>query len=213
MTVNDTTNSLSTKIIFGSNKKPQSSFNYRDMGNVDSNCSHISMTEKGVLFDNFAEDEHCIFDEKNRPVFPGYKYEFGKSTYRGEEVGEGGYVYSEPGMYGNVAILDIASMHPTSVINENLFGDEYTARFKEIVDTRLAIKHKDFDFARKAMGGALEKYLKDESVAKDLSNALKTVINSVASPRWATSSPSCCKSRRRGVPAGLENRAGAGDPD
>ena len=179
MTVNDTTNSLSTRIIFGSNKKPQSSFNYRDMGNVDSNCSHISMTEKGVLFDNFAEDEHCIFDEKNRPVFPGYKYEFGKSTYRGEEVGEGGYVYSEPGMYGNVALLDIASMHPTSVINENLFGDEYTAKFKEIVDTRLAIKHKDFDFARKAMGGALEKYLKDESVAKDLSNALKTVINSV----------------------------------
>lgn len=70
-------------------------------------------------------------------------------------------------------------MHPTSVINENLFGDEYTAKFKEIVDTRLAIKHKDFDFARKAMGGALEKYLKDESVAKDLSNTLKTVINSV----------------------------------
>ena len=179
MTVNDPTNALSTRIIFGSNKKPQSSFNYRDMGNVDSNCSHISMTEKGVLFDNFAEDEHCIFDEKNRPVFPGYKYEFGKSTYRGEEVGEGGNVYSEPGMYGNVALLDIASMHPTSVINENLFGDEYTAKFKEIVDTRLAIKHKDFDFARKAMGGALEKYLKDESVAKDLSNALKTVINSV----------------------------------
>lgn len=49
MTVNDTTNSLSTRIIFDSNKKPQSSFNYRDMGNVDSNCSHISMTEKGVL--------------------------------------------------------------------------------------------------------------------------------------------------------------------
>lgn len=30
-------------------------------------------------------------------MFPGYKYEYGKSTYRGEEVGEGGYVSSEPG--------------------------------------------------------------------------------------------------------------------
>ena len=40
--------------------------------------------------------------------------------YRGEEVGEGGYVYSEPGMYGNVALLDIASMHPHSAIAEVL---------------------------------------------------------------------------------------------
>ena len=34
MTVNDTTNSLTTKIIFGSNRKPQDQFNYRDMGDV-----------------------------------------------------------------------------------------------------------------------------------------------------------------------------------
>ena len=179
MSVNSTTNSLSTRIIFGDNRKPQSSFKYRDMGKVDNTCSTVSMTKTGMLFDNFAEDEHTMFDGDNNPVFPGYKYELGKSTYRGELVGEGGYVYSEPGMYGNVALLDIASMHPTSAINENLFGDVYTAKFKEIVDTRLAIKHKDFDSARKAMGGALEKYLKDERVAKDLSNALKTVINSV----------------------------------
>lgn len=69
--------------------------------------------------------------------------------YRGEEVGEGGYVYAEPGMYGNVALLDIASMHPSSIVAENLFGDEYTKRFKDILDARIAIKHKDFDKARK----------------------------------------------------------------
>src|SRR5207344_436925 len=28
--------------------------------------------------------------------FPGYVYDFGKSTYRDEVVGEGGYVYAEP---------------------------------------------------------------------------------------------------------------------
>jgi len=177
--VNTTTNSLSTRIIFGDNKTPQDEFNYRDMGKVDDKCSTISMTDKGVLFDNFADDEHCLFDEFNRPVFPGYKYEAGKSHYRGEVVGEGGYVYSEPGMYGNVALLDIASMHPTSAIQENLFGDVYTKKFKEIVDARLAIKHKDLDSARQMLGGALAKYLDDESLLKDLSTALKIVINSV----------------------------------
>jgi hypothetical protein len=29
--------------------------------------------------------------------FPGYKFEMGKSSYRGEDPGEGGYVYAEPG--------------------------------------------------------------------------------------------------------------------
>ena len=32
MTVNDTTNSLTTRIIFGGNKRPQDQFNYRNMG-------------------------------------------------------------------------------------------------------------------------------------------------------------------------------------
>lgn len=113
------------------------------------------------------------------PFFPGYKFEGGKSTYRGIEVGEGGYVYAEPGMYGNVAVLDVASMHPSSIIAENLFGDQYTKTFKDILDARIAIKHKDFDAARKMLGGKLSKYLDDESQAKELSNALKIAINSV----------------------------------
>jgi len=169
MTVNDTTNTLTAKIIFGNNKKPQDQFNYRNMG---------EMTEDNVLYNEFG-DEYTVFDEKGRPIFPGYIFENGKSTYRGEEVGEGGYVYAEPGMYGNVALLDIASMHPSSIVAENLFGDEYTQRFKEILDARIAIKHKDFDKARKMLGGALAKYLTDENTAADLSTALKIAINSV----------------------------------
>jgi hypothetical protein len=82
-------------------------------------------------------------------------------------------------MYGNVALLDIASMHPSSIVAENLFGDEYTQRFKEILDARIAIKHKDFDKARKMLGGALAKYLTDENTADDLAYALKIAINSV----------------------------------
>src|SRR5690606_17909232 len=94
-------------------------------------------------------------------------------------VGDGGYVYSEPGMYGNVALLDVASMHPSSIVAEELFGEIYTQRFKELLDARIAIKHKDFDKARKMLGGALAKYLTDENTAEDLSTALKIAINSV----------------------------------
>ena len=78
-----------------------------------------------------------------------------------------------PGMYGNVALLDIASMHPASIIAEESFGPEYTKTFSDIVNARLAIKHKDIDKARKMMGGKLEKHLTDEESIKGLSNALK----------------------------------------
>jgi hypothetical protein len=178
MTVNDTTNSLTTRIIFGGNKKPQASFNYRDMGDESQIDGRHTFTNNGVFFNEFG-DEYTVFDKNGRPIFPGYKFEGGVSTYRGEEIGEGGYVYSEPGMYGNVALLDIASMHPSSIIAEQLFGPVYTKRFEEIKEARVAIKHKDFDKARKMLGGALAKYLDDESSAADLAQALKIAINSV----------------------------------
>ena len=177
MTVNDTTNSLTTRIIFGGNKRPQDQFNYRNMGDT----SQIYDPNKDLPF-TFGEeeyDEYTAFDKKKRPIFPGYKFEGGKSLYRGEEVGEGGYVYAEPGMYGGIALLDIASMHPSSIIAEELFGPEYTKRFQEIKDARVEIKHKNFEKARKMLNGALAKYLTDEGSADSLAQALKIAINSV----------------------------------
>lgn len=144
LTVNDTTQMHTAKIIFGNEKKPQSKFVYTDLSEM----------------------------------FPGYKFDAGKSYYRGEEPGEGGYVYSEPGMYTDVALLDIASMHPHSLISLNLFGP-YTENFKQLLDARLAIKHKDFDSAKKMLNGALEPYLESEDQATALAYALKIVINSV----------------------------------
>lgn len=166
-TPNDSTNTLSIKFIFGDNRKPQSEFNYRDMGDEDQIDYYI------------FNDQFCAFTKDNKPIFPGYKYEHGISTYRGEEVGEGGYVYAEPGIHENVALLDIASMHPSTIRAEVLFGEEYTQRFAEIVDIRLAIKHKDFDKVRHMLNGKLAKYLTDEGSAKSLAQALKIVINSV----------------------------------
>ena len=108
--------------------------------------------------------------------FPGYEYVGGKNMYRGEDVGKGGYVYAEPGIYRNVALLDVASMHPSSIIALNLFGD-YTPCYKELIDIRIAIKHKDFDTARRMFDGKLERYLTDEDSADMLSKALKLPIN------------------------------------
>ena len=82
-------------------------------------------------------------------------------------------------MYFNTGLFDISSMHPSSIRAENLFGDEYTKRFGEIVDMRLAIKHKDFDTAKTLLNGALTKYLDDPGKAKGLAQALKIVINAV----------------------------------
>lgn len=183
MKVNDTTNSLTTRIIFGSNRSPQDQFKYRNLGDTRPN-DYWSPDTKGHMVDI----DYTKFLAPNKPVFPGYRFEYGRSFYRGEEVGEGGYVYAEPGMYFNVVTFDVASMHPSSIIAENLFGDNYTARFKELLDARIAIKHKDYERAKKMLNGVLAKYLDDESMAifsacesalAILSQALKIAINSV----------------------------------
>lgn len=111
-------------------------------------------------------------------TFPGYNYEAGISTYRGETTGEGGYVYAEPGMYTNVAVLDVASMHPTSIEQLNMFGP-YTKNFSALKSARIAIKRKDFDTAKKMLNGILEPYLDNPDNAEALSYALKIIINIV----------------------------------
>lgn len=178
LSVNDTTNSLTTKIIFGNNRKPQDQFNYRNMGEYELDETKVMLVDNEALVSKF-NDEYSLFTANDKPIFPGYIFDRGKSTYRDEEVGEGGYVYAEPGIYTDVALLDVASMHPHSILAEELFGPEYTQRFKEIVEARVAIKHKDFEKAKTMLNGALAKYLHDENVAADLANALKTAINSV----------------------------------
>ena len=111
-------------------------------------------------------------------MFPGYVFDHGHSSYRGEDPGEGGYVYAEPGMYGNVALLDIASMHPTSIEQLNLFG-AYTPRFSEIKQARIVVKHHEYDKAKTLLNGALAEFLGSDDDADALAYALKIVINSV----------------------------------
>ena len=111
--------------------------------------------------------------------FPGYVFSYGKSFYKDEDPGEGGYVYAEPGVYENVTLLDVASMHPTSAIELDMFG-VYTKNFKALMEGRLCCKHNDMDGLMSMFDGKLKEILEqDDLTLKDISNGLKTAINSV----------------------------------
>ena len=161
LSVNDTTNQHTTRIIVGNDKKPQSQFIYTDLSTI---FPGYKFNSTGINPSEYNE---------------GTKIVTGKSIYKGKDPGEGGYAIGYPGIYYNVALLDVESMHPHSAIKLKIFGETYTARFEEIVAARLAIKHGDYDAAGKMLGGKLKPYLKDPKQAKKVANALKTAINSV----------------------------------
>ena len=159
---NDTNNMLSGKLIFGNDKNPQKEFIYTDLST-------------GISVDMDGNETYSEFNK-----FEGYKFENGKSYYKGIEIGEGGLVIADPGMYRNAKTFDIASMHPHTIIALKLFGKKYTARFKDLVDARIAIKHRDVEALKKLFGGVFAKFADaSDAVLKTLANALKIVINSV----------------------------------
>ena len=201
MTVNDSTNSLSQRIIFGTNREPQSQFNYRFLADPVGSDQYDEYRRK------FGPDYHFrVFNAEGLPeyrdyipgevlpdgwsilpFFPGYTFDphkkTDKSIYMGESVGEGGRVYAEPGIHGNVWDGDVTGQHPSSIISEVLFGVEYTKMFKSIVDARVSIKHQDWEAINHMFDGKLKPYIQKvidgELTAKELSNAFKTCVNAV----------------------------------
>lgn len=151
------------------------------------------LAELSGLSVNDTTNQHTcalVFGKERRPdkskfvytdlseMFPGYTFDkFKGSSYRGEDPGEGGYVYSEPGYYENVALLDVASMHPTSIEQLNLFGP-YTQRYSELKQARVAIKHKDMDALSNLFDGRLVDIAKNYDL-DELGKALKIPINSM----------------------------------
>jgi hypothetical protein len=110
-----------------------------------------------IIFGNEREPQkHFVYTDLSVD-FPGYHFDGKESTYRGEVTGEGGYVYSEPGYYEGITVLDVVSMHPSSIVALDLFGP-YTSKFVELIDRRIEAKR---------------------SGDEDLSTALKLVINSI----------------------------------
>lgn len=203
-TVNDTTNTHTKRMIFGKERNPGLCYTDLDIGRIyDEN--EIDVTPKHRYYPMLQAYWNKMNDGK--PIkndFPGYLFMRGKELhdlgkrylvdgeltdfkeddmrtynwYRDEVVGFGGYVYAEPGMYENVALLDIASMHPHSALAMLCFGP-YTKQFENLVDARVHIKHKEYDKCAQMFDGKLMKYLNDPKEAKALSTALKIPINSV----------------------------------
>jgi hypothetical protein len=157
LSMNATTQQHAAKLIFGDNRHPQDEFVY---------------TKLSEQFPGYTFDPH--------------KAGAGKSQYKGEDPSEGGYVWEKPGIYHNVVLLDVASMHPTSIEQLNLFGP-YTEIFSQIKQARIAIKRRDWGTASTILGGRLRPYLDEVSFNEkeankaldDLSYALKIVINIV----------------------------------
>ena len=238
LTVNDTTNQHTTRIIFGGEKNPQWQFNYRELWKPVPYTKYEELREKlGADYDfrvwnekgepqyrSYVPGEELPVGWSILPFFPNYVWTGAKSYWCTdildadrcrtnpeylyelldrqkeldksqpsdpsnhiiliEEVGEGGYVYSEPGMYGKVGLDDIASMHPSSLIAERHFGP-YTKNFADLKTARVDIKHHDVEALRGILDGKLVPFAEAIAAGKaeydwdDLAFALKIAINSV----------------------------------
>lgn len=165
-TIIDTTNQHTTALLTEGISDPQKDYIYTDLSTIF----------PGYEFNQFGIDKSRYKE--------GAKIVSGKSIYKGIDPGEGGRKIGYPGMYTNVGLFDVASMHPSSMIKLNIFGDVITKRLENLVKGRIAIKHKDYNLAISLLGEKVRKYLTgDEATlkknAKALANALKTAINSV----------------------------------
>lgn len=160
LTTNDTTNACTTRIIVGDDRTPQNEFIYTDLS---------------TIFPGYRFSKYGIPKEEYKE---GAKIVKGKSIYMGEDPGEGGRVMSRPGIWYRAAVLDVASMHPSTIVHLKVFGERYTMRYGDIKNARIMIKHGDYEGAKKILPDRLHKYLKDKREAKKLANAMKTALNS-----------------------------------
>ena len=175
-TVNDTTNSLTTKLLTHDIPDPQSQYIYTDLS---------------TIFPGYEYHPEGI-DKERYSTEPGTKVSTRKSIYMGEDPSEGGFANCpQPGVYFNVGLFDVASMHPHSAIKLKIFGEEITKRFENLVEGRVAVKHirevgdDAYKEAIRRLGPIVEEIfdgVKPEDMkakAKAVANALKTAINSV----------------------------------
>lgn len=198
-TVNDSTNNLTMKLIVGNEKAPQALFVKPDLTKL---FPGYEFSQYGIDRDRYMmkldlkdipenpkkyglyefEEGKYVLTKDEQMIFGKNYYRnniiSGKSFYKGFDPGEGGFVYAEWGQYYGAECYDSASHHPSSLIAENGFGP-YTENFKMLLDIRLHIKHKDYDWVRGLYGGILAPYLTSDEDAKQLSQALKIAINSV----------------------------------
>ena len=182
-TANDTTNTLTTRLLTHGIDDPQSQYIYTDLSTI---FPGYEFHPEGIPKERYSTE-------------PGTKVSTRKSIYQGEDPSEGGFANCpEPGVYFNVGLFDVASMHPHSAIALKIFGKIITERFENLVEARVAIKHikeigdeaykealKRMDAIKDGSSKVIEEILKGLSgdtlkkKCKAIANALKTAINSV----------------------------------
>lgn len=181
--VNDTTNSLTINLLTHGIDNPQSQYIYTD----------LSKKFPGYEFHPEGVPKELYSTE------PGTKVSTRKSIYLGEDPSEGGFANCpQPGVYFRVKLFDVVSMHPHSAIALKMFGKTITARYENLVEARVSIKHirkvgddayneacRRLDLIKEGSSSIIKDVLKglsgDElkSKCKAIANALKTAINSV----------------------------------
>lgn len=185
-TPNDTTNSLTIKLLTYGFDDPQSEYIYTDLSTIFPGYEYHP---EGIPKELYSTEPGAKIPEKR----------MGKSIYMGEDPSEGGFANCpKPGVYFNVGLFDVASMHPHSAIALKIFGETITKRYENLVEARVAIKHikeigdESYEEALRRMEAIKEGssvVIKDilqglsgkalKSKCKAIANALKTAINSV----------------------------------
>lgn len=186
--INDSTNRHTTELLTHGINDPQSQYVYTDLSKMT--WDDGTLVFPGYEFNNAGVDP--------ARYIPGTKTVSMKSIYRGEDPGEGGHKVGYPGIYYKVDLFDVASMHPHSAIKLGIFGPIITARFENLVEARVNVKHikaigddaynAAIELMNKIKAGAGDvlvdalKGLEGKSLkkkCKSIANALKTAINSV----------------------------------
>lgn len=182
-TLNDTTNSLTIRLLTHGIENPQAQFVYTDLSTI---FPGYEFHPEGIPKELYSTE-------------PGTKISTRKSIYLGEDPSEGGFANCpQPGVYFNVPVYDVVSMHPHSALALLIFGKIITARYENLVEARVAIKHikkvgdeaygeaiRRLDLIKEGSSSIIKAVLQglsgDELKAKckAIANALKTAINSV----------------------------------
>ncbi len=184
---NDTTNSLTIKLLTHDISNPQAQYIYTDLSTI---FPGYEFNPDGIPRERYSTEPGAKVPKKNRK---------GKSIYMGEDPSEGGFANCpQPGVYFNVGLFDVASMHPHSAIRLKIFGKTITKRYENLVEARVAIKHirkigdeayeealKRMDAIKEGSSGVVKDILKGldgedlKNKCKAIATALKTAINSV----------------------------------
>ena len=183
-TPNDTTNSLSIKLLTHDIDNPKSQYVYTDLSTIFPGYEYHP---EGIPVERYSTEEGSKVSKSR------------KSIYMGEDPSEGGFANCpKPGVYFNVGLFDIASMHPHSAIKLKMFGKAITKRYENLVEARVAIKHimeigdeaynealRRMDAIKEGSSRVIKNFIDNlsgealEAKCEAIALALKTAINSV----------------------------------